>query len=382
MAEQNWNEIYQKLNAKLQAECIRLGDRIPYIPKDGHYEIDMREKNLAFWTNGFWEGTLWQMYHGTGQEIYKETAKKNGQSMAKVLSRFNELHHDIGFQFLHTAVADYRLTGDETAKEQGLHAAGILAGRFNPAGNFIRAWNNNNGKGLGGDDANKAGWMIIDCLMNIPLLYWASEELEDPRFAYIADQHAHTALKMLMRPDGSCNHIAILDPVTGELLDQPRGQGYAPGSSWSRGQSWAVYGFALAYLHTGKQEYLDAAKKSAHYFIANVSGTGYVSLVDFRAPKEPVYWDTTATACAACGLLQLAELVPEHEKALYHDNGVRMLSALAEKHCDWNTETDGILQNGTVLYWSEDNRHVPIIYGDYFFVEGVLRLLGKSFLIW
>ena len=381
-AEQYWEEIYQKLDEKLQAECLRLGDKIPYIPEEGRYQEDMKKDRLAFWTNGFWSGILWQMYHGSKKEIYKETARKNGEIMSTVFRHFTELHHDIGFQFLHTAVADYRLTGDETAKGHGLHAAGILAGRFNPAGNFIRAWNDNNGKGLGADDENKAGWMIIDCLMNIPLLYWVGEELDDPRFAYIADQHAHTALKVLMRPDGSCNHIAVLDPVTGELKENPGGQGYAPGSSWSRGQSWALYGFALAYLHTGKQEYLDAAKQSAHYFIANVSGTGYVSLVDFRSPAEPVYWDTTATACAACGLLQIAELVPEYEKALYYNNGVKMLTALTEKHCDWRTETDGILQNGTAMYWREHDRHVPIIYGDYFLVEGVLRLLGKSFLIW
>ena len=127
---------------------------------------------------------------------------------------------------------------------------------------------------------------------------------------------------------------------------------------------------------------MDAAKQSAHYFIANVSGTDYVSVVDFRSPAEPVYRDTTATACAACGLLQIAELVAEYEKALYYDNGVRMLTALTEKHCDWKTETDGILQNGTVMYWREEERHVPIIYGDYFLVEGVSHLLGKSFLIW
>lgn len=382
MAEkQYWEEIYQKMDEKLQAQCIRLGDKIPYIPRQGRYE-DMREKSLSFWTNGFWAGILWQMYHGSQKNIYKETAKKNGEAMNQVFQQFTEFSHDIGFQFLHTAVADYRLTKDSTARERGLHAAGILAGRFNPAGNFIRAWNDNNGKGLGPNDENKAGWMIIDCLMNIPLLYWAGEELRDPRFAYIADQHAHTALKVLLRPDGSCNHIAILDPVTGELMDNPAGQGYASGSSWTRGQSWALYGFALAYLHTKKQEYLDAAKQSAHYFIANVSGTDYVSKVDFRSPAEPVYWDTTATACAACGLLQIAELVPEYEKALYYENGVKMLTALTQKHCDWETETDGILQNGTVMYWREEERHVPIIYGDYFLVEGVLRLLGKSFLIW
>lgn len=369
--QEKLQEIYEKIDCKLQAECVRVGDKIPYIPYDGKYTVDMREQNMSFWTNGFWAGMLWQMYHANGNTMYMETAKKSELVFDEAMDKFLGLHHDVGFQFLHTAVADYRLTGNEKSKTRALHAATLLAGRFNPIGNFIRAWN-----------LDKTGWMIVDCLMNIPLLYWAEKELQDPRFGYIANQHAHTALKVLLREDGSCNHIAIFDPATGEPLEFPAGQGYASGSSWSRGQSWAIYGFALTYMHTGMKEYLNAAKQVAHYFIANIAATEYVSLVDFRAPKEPVCWDTTATACAACGMLQIAEMVPEHEKALYHDSAVKMLLALEEKHCNWNTEEDGIVQNGTVAYGREGEIHVPIIYGDYFFVEGILRLLKKDFMIW
>lgn len=366
----NLQEIYEKAEKKLLAECGRLGDQIPYIPENGAY-TDMREKNIFWWTNGFWAGMLWQMYQSGGNEVFRKTAEQSELAFDRALEGFEGLHHDVGFQFLHTAVADYRLTGNERSRVRALHAATLLAGRFNPAGNYIRAWN-----------LDKPGWMIVDCLMNIPLLYWASKEMEDPRFAYIADQHAHTALKYLMREDGSCYHIAVLDPKTGELLEHPAGQGYGENSSWSRGQAWALYGFALAYHHTGNPEYLDAAKKAAHYFISNVSLTGYVSLCDFRAPKEPVYWDTTAAACASCGLLQIAQMVPEHEQALYQKNGEKILEALEEGHCNWNPEEDGILQNGTAAYGRMIDTHVPIIYGDYFFIEGILRLMGKSFMIW
>ena len=373
-------KIYKQIDMKLQAECARLGGKIPYIAEHGRYVKDAGVETPFWWTNGFWAGMLWQMYASTGNELYKETAKKSEIIMEKDLSGFVGLHHDVGFQYLHTAVADYRLTGDEKAKIMGLHAASLLAGRFNPTGNFIRAWNDGNGPR--GETGKKPGWMIIDCMMNIPLLYWAGKETEDPRFADIANRHAETAMRVLLRPDGSCNHIGILDPETGEVISLPGGQGYGEGSSWSRGQAWAVYGFALAFLHTGNQEFLDAAKRAAHYFLANVAMTGYVSLVDFRAPKEPVYWDTTATACAACGLLQIAEMVPEFEKDLYYDGAVKMLMALSEYHCDWNLKTDGILQNGTAAYWRDTDRHVSIIYGDYFYVEGILRLLGKEFMIW
>ncbi|WP_312501674.1 glycoside hydrolase family 88 protein [Lacrimispora sp.] len=364
-------EIYGKIEEKLKAECERLGEKIPYISENGRYQKDMREENNSWWTNGFWAGMLWQMYHGTGEEIYKRTAEDSEIALDRALAGFVGLHHDVGFQFLHTAVADYRLTGREESRVRGLHAASLLAGRFNPVGGFIRAWN-----------LDKTGWMIVDCLMNLPLLYWAGKELDDPRFSAIADLHAHTALQVLLRKDGSCNHIGVLDPLTGELLECPGGQGYGAGSSWSRGQAWAVYGFALAFMHTGHQEYLDGAKQIAHYFLANTALTGCVALTDFRAPEEPVSWDTTASACAACGFLQIAEMVPDLEKRLYYESAQKILLTLAESHCNWNPEEDGILQNGTVAHGREHETHVPIIYGDYFFVEGISRLLGKEFMIW
>lgn len=218
--------------------------------------------------------------------------------------------------------------------------------------------------------------------MNLPLLYWAGEELGDPRFMEIAKGHTDKALEVLLRPDGSCNHIAVLDPRTGELLENPGGQGFGPGSSWSRGQAWALYGLGLAYVHTKDNRYLDRAKQAAHYFIAQVALTGYVSLADFRAPKEPVYWDTTAAACGACGLLQIAGEVPEGERYFYYDAACRILMALEEKHCCWDKETDGILMDGTAAYGKMEETHVSLIYGDYFFVEGILRLMGRGFLIW
>ena len=224
--------------------------------------------------------------------------------------------------------------------------------------------------------------MIIDCLMNLPLLYWASEQEGDPRFSMIAKQHTKTALKYLLRPDGSCNHIVELDAYTGEFIDNPGGQGYEKGSSWSRGQAWAVYGMALAYRYTREEEYLDAAKRAAHYFISNAALTGYVSLIDFRAPAEPVYYDTTATACAACGLLELSEYVNVYEKELYVQSAFRMLEGMAERFTDFDTAEDGILLYGSAKYHRENDREVPIIYGDYFLLELLLRFLDCDFMLW
>lgn len=331
-------EIYQKICVKMKAQAQRVGTDIPYIPENGRYK-DMGNEGIHWWTNGFWPGILWQMYHATNEEFYKETARGVEKRLDQALNHYSGLDHDVGFIWLHASVADYRLTGDEEAKERGLKAAGVLASRYNPAGQYLSAWN-----------GNRPGHMIIDCLMNTPLLYWASRETEDPRFALIAERHTDTALKYIVREDGSCNHIVILDPVTGEFTDNPGGQGYGKGSSWSRGQAWAVYGFVLGYKYTGKIEYLEASKRVAHYFLANAAITDYVPLLDFRAPKEPVYYDTTAGAIAACGLLALAEVVDIFEKRLYAEGALKILKAIEKKHCNWNPEEDSIVDFGSAKY--------------------------------
>lgn len=372
--QQQWlEEVYEKLTVKMAAECERAKDKIPYIARNGVFDDHSGKDQLNFWTNGFWGGILWQMYHATEQECYKEAARRLEAKFDYLLDEYIRLHHDVGFMWLHTAVADYRLTGDETARKRGLHAAALLAGRFNPAGRFIPAWN--------GED--RIGWIIIDSMMNIPLLYWATDETGDPRFAMIAREQADKELAMAVRPDGSCNHICCLDPMTGEMLDNPAGQGYESGSSWSRGQAWALYGFALSYRHTGEQKYLDAAKRVAHYFISSVVRTDFLPLCDFRQPSDPVYYDSTAGACAACGLLEIAEHVPMLEKTFYVDTALRILQAMESNWCDWDPDRDSILQMGNAAYHDRpDQRHVPIIYGDYFFIEAILRLLKKDFLIW
>lgn len=168
----------------------------------------------------------------------------------------------------------------------------------------------------------------------------------------------------------------------GELVETPAGQGYASGSAWSRGQSWAIYGFALSYLHTGKKEYLETAKKVAHYFIAEVSKTDWVPVVDFRSPKNPVMIDTSAGLCAACGLLEIAKHVDDLEKDLYTDAAINILKATEANYAIWDEEKDGLIDCATGSYHDEPWTEVPIIYSDYYFVEAILRLLDKDFLIW
>ncbi len=373
------DDIWAKLQTKMSAEVDREGDKIPYLPEDGVYKKDWsfgndreEESDLYWWTNGFWGGMMWQMYNATGDERYKAAAEGLEKKFDACLANPTTLHHDVGFQWLHTAVADYRLTGNEESKKRGLHAANLLAGRYNSDGRFIRAWN-----------GDRIGWMIIDCMMNIPLLYWAYDMTGDPRYKQIAMHHADTTLVKNIRPDGSSYHIVANDPNTGEVDFYPPCQGYDPEGSWSRGQAWAIYGFALSYKHTGEKRYLDAAKKVAHYFLANVAQSGNIPLVDFRAPAEPVMYDSTAAGIAACGMLEIAEHVPEFEKALYQKGAFNMMKATMEKFANWDPEYDSILSGGTEAYHAKpEGIEVPIIYGDYFMIEFILRVLGKDTFIW
>ena len=370
---QSWaNEIFKKLEIKLTAECERNKDIIPYISLNGRYRDLETLEGINWWTNGFWPGMLWQMYNVTKNELFRKTAESVEKKLDKALEGFEGLHHDVGFMWLHTSVANYRLTGNADSRRRGLHAANILAGRYNPAGKFIRAWNE-----------DRPGWIIIDCMMNLPILYWASKEIADPRFKMIAMEHAWTTINNMVREDGSCNHIAILSAQTGECLETPAGQGYAAGSSWSRGQSWGLYGFALSYRHTGEIKFLDTAKKIAHYVIANFAHNDFLPLVDFRSPIEPLKYDSTSAMIGACGLLEITSHVPEYEKALYRDAALKLLTTAEKAFADWNTETDGIIGKGTAAWHGkEHDTEVPIIYGDYFFTEAVLRILEKDFLIW
>lgn len=376
---ETWLEnLYQKIEIKFRAECERIGDRIPYLTEEESYRKDYGEADIYWWTNGFWPGILWKMYHATGEERYRECAVRVEEKLDQALHGFTGLHHDIGFMWLHSAVADYRLTGSAQARTRGLMAATMLAGRFNPKGNYIRAWNPECVE----EGQDCTGWIIVDSMMNIPLLYWASGELKDPRFRYIAEAHADTVKRTLVRADGSCGHIACLDPDSGELKEIMAGQGYSANSSWSRGQSWILYGFALSYRYTKDPGYLETAKRAAHYFIANIALTDYIPLCDFRQPEKPEYWDASAGLCAACGLLEIAGHVGEPEKRLYRGHAERIVKAVAGRCCDWNPEHDSIVRGCKVDYHSTGDRQTDLIYADYFLAEAVLRMAGKDFMIW
>lgn len=381
-SNQEWvGEALEKVREKMQWVSEKNRDKIPYTTgADGSYDDRSDESRgwgmddgLNWWTNGFWGGIMWLLYQDTGEERYQEIARISERKLEKCYDQYYGLHHDVGFMYLPTAVADYRLTGNEEGRRIGMHAANLLAGRFNPVGKFIRAWNQN-------EDNDTRGWAIIDCLLNLSLLYWASEESGDPRFRQIAMMHADTVLANFLRPDGSVCHIVEFDPESGRMVKSYGGQGYGDGSSWTRGQGWAVYGFANSYTHTGKKEYLEAARKVADYCIANLPESGIIP-VDFRQPQEPAWEDSCAACVIACGLLEVARHVSDSEKEKYENAAVTILHAIADTRADWTENCDAIVQNCTGAYHSPEH-HFTMVYADYYFIEGLYKLAGIGRLLW
>lgn len=358
-------EMEDKLTCKMlhAVEKAQSLDGIPYTTGDGKWKTGPFD-GICWWTNGFWSGAMWQMYLMTGLEVFSREACRAEDMLDEAFADFHHLHHDAGFMWRLSAAVQHDLTGSQRSYDRAMQAATILAGRYNPLG-FIRAWN------IAGP-----GLAIIDCMMNLSLLYWASEKSGDPRFRRIAMSHADTAMKYFVREDGSCHHIVEFDPDTMAVKDMPGGQGYAPGSSWSRGQGWALYGFMISYRHTGRREYLDTAKRVADYFLSCIGEDG-IPDADFRAPKEPVRKDNVAGGLAACGLIDLARALRNER---YLERAVFLLQAMERTDADWSKATPAIFRRCRAAYHSED--HQQMQYGDFYFIEAINKLRGEPYHMW
>lgn len=366
------------IQKKTYMNADKIGAAFPHVSKNKKYDSE----NPIWWTAGFWPGILWNVYLADKEKnkylalVAEECEKK----MDYLLTDIDKLDHDMGFMWTLTSVADYKITKNKESRRRALLAASLLSSRFNAKGNYIRAWNSHTEK-----DEN-AGVAIIDCMMNLALLYFASEETRDPRFKHIAEKHADMVLENFIREDGSVQHIVVFDPETGAVVEKRGGQGFAPDSAWARGCAWAVYGFAISYHHTKNINYLNAAKKTAHYFLSNMQDK-VCPVWDFRVPKDGdikySYPDSSAAAIAACGLLLLGDEVSDFESSLYKNAGTNILKNLylnaSSKDDD---DEEGLIYHATGHFPEQQNLDVPIIYGDYFFAEGIARLNNNNILFW
>ena len=369
-------EVFAKIDNKMKCVTLRSRNLLPVdADKDG---MHIGANPTYGWTKGFFGGLNHLLYAKTKNPDYLLTARRSEELLDTALYKsFTTLHHDVGFVWHLTAGANFRLYGDLESKDRNLHAAASLMSRYVLGGDFIRAWNTD----------KSYNWTIIDTMMNLPLLYWASEETGDDRFKRVAMAHADMAMEQHVRPDGSVIHIAEHDRETGEVISTHCGQGYAVGSSWSRGQAWAVYGFVISYLHTGEQRYLDTAKLVANYFIASCADD-WKPRVDFRAPAEPIMYDSSAGLITACGLIELAKALPENEGGTYMNAAVNFLHAADESFADYDPSNDTLVTHGTLRYpvesfTTEDPKvHCYLPYGDFYYTEAILKLLGSEFNPW
>lgn len=381
--DRKWvDEVWDKINKKMRIVAERNKEVIPYTTgSDGRFIDCVNGEfpyDISWWTNGFWPGYMWLLYVGTGDIIYRETAENAEELLDKAFLEYDHLHHDVGFMWHISAGVNYRLTGNEKSRLRALYAADFLAARYNPAGGYVRSWNS---------DSDTDGYhkLIIDSMMNIPMLYWAAEEHKDERYKNIAVRHADTVIGTHLRGDGTVHHIVEVDPADGKFVKALGGQGYELGSTWARGQAWAIYGFTLSYIHTGDEKYLMTAKMVANAFIACAAQNDWVVPLDFRQPDEPKIYDTTAAACAACGLIEIAKRCSEYDVKNYLNAALKLLRKMDEKAADYTTDKDNLLNYGTEAYYpgrGEAGRNTAIIYGDYYYTEAIYKLKGFEPLFW
>lgn len=334
------------------------------------------------WVDGFWSGQLWLAYEETGDPAFFAAARAQRPYFVGRLARPESHTHDMGFLYLLSAVADYDVTGDAEARRMALAAADALAARYNAVGGFIPAWNPRP-RDTPEAAARKAGKIIIDCMENLCLLYWATDESDDRRYAEIANAHALTSRRYLVRPDGSTFHTYDFDPETGVPIGGFTHQGYADGSCWSRGQAWGIHGFTHAYRHTGDTRFRETARQMADYAVDHLPADG-IPYWDYDLPGDaPHHRDSSAAAITAAGLFALADNIEDGGAATrYRDAARAILTALMTGYTTVDApEAEGLLVHGASNV-NAGRADAMLPYGDYFYVEALLRARGRTRLYW
>lgn len=317
------------------------------------------------WTTGFYPGMQWLAGLLRERTVWHDRAQAHVPSFVdRVKRRVHVNHHDLGFLYSLACVPAWRYRRDETARAAALEAAELLLSRQLPVVGIIQSW---------GDlsDPEQQGRAIIDSLMNMPLLFWATEQTGDQRFAEAAQKHVEALCAHIVRPDGSTFHTFHWDPATGKPLYGSTAQGYDDTSCWARGQAWAVYGFALNYLHTGDQALLQASRRAAEYFLEHLpqDRVPFWDLIFNEGSGEER--DTSAGAIAVCGLMELAALTGE---ARFSEAADTMLDSMIASYSTANDpNATCLLREG--VYFKAGGRGVAEgnLWGDYFYLEALQR---------
>ena len=330
------------------------------------------------WTDGFWTGLLWLCYEYTGDDAFKNLALKNVDSFLNRVEKRIELdHHDLGFLYSLSCVAGYKLTGSAEGRKAGLLAADKLMERFQEKGGFIQAWGE-----LGARDNYR---LIIDCLLNIPLLHWAFLETGTPLYRNAAVRHYEAACNNVIRDDASAYHTFYFDPGTGEPLKGVTRQGYSDDSAWARGQAWGIYGIPLNYRYVKDDSAFNLFKGMTNYFLN-------------RLPEDQVcYWDliftdgsnqsrdSSAAAIGVCGIHEMLKYLPEVEsdKNTYRHAMHCILRSLMERYTAPETKAGNpVLLHGVYSWHSGKGVDEGNIWGDYYYMEALMRFYKDWNLYW
>jgi unsaturated chondroitin disaccharide hydrolase len=381
--------IETKTSAEHQAaleRCIgRLHEQVPVIglrnPKIGDANNRWIYCDGPDWVLGFYSGMLLLTFQLTGDIALLNSVRARRPVFRRILENRRGRTHDVGFQFSLHSVGDWLLTGDATSRDMALGAANTLIGRFRPEGGYIQAWSP-----VGPQDRQQAafvnGRMIADTMQNLALLHWAYRETGITDYREVAEIHAQTTAKYLVRSDATSFHTFVFDPATGEPRRGETYQGYADDSCWARGQAWLIHGFAQCHAATGNPDHLATARRLATKAM-DLLGERAVPLWDYALPaREPQHVDSSAAAVMAAGVYLLAAQVPTEEAASWRAFGDRLIDGLLSI-CDL-TQTpnaQGFLAHGAA--------HVPagrcdtmLPYGDYYFMEALMRSLGHKSFFW
>lgn len=330
------------------------------------------------WTDGFWTGLLWLCYEYTGDDAFKNLALKNVDSFLNRVEKRIELdHHDLGFLYSLSCVAGYKLTGSAEGRKAGLLAADKLMERFQEKGGFIQAWGE-----LGARDNYR---LIIDCLLNIPLLHWAFLETGNPVYRNAAVRHYEAACNNVIRDDASAYHTFYFDPGTGEPLKGVTRQGYSDDSAWARGQAWGIYGIPLNYRYVKDDSAFNLFKGMTNYFLN-------------RLPEDQVcYWDliftdgsnqsrdSSAAAIGVCGIHEMLKYLPEVEsdKNTYRHAMHCILRSLIERYTAPEIKPGNpVLLHGVYSWHSGKGVDEGNIWGDYYYMEALMRFYKDWNLYW
>jgi unsaturated chondroitin disaccharide hydrolase len=315
------------------------------------------------WTSGFYAGSLWYMYDYTKDKKWEDAARQWTSGLES--EKFNTRTHDLGFMLYCSFGNGLRLKNDPAYKDIMIQGAKSLTKRFNPNTGVIKSWDHAKGQYL----------VIIDNMMNLELLFWATKVTGDSSFYKLAVTHAVTTMKNHFRADNSSYHVLKYDTITGDVLSKKTAQGYADESAWARGQAWGLYGYTMTYRETKDKRFLDQAVKIADFFLSHPNlPADKVPYWDFNAPNIPNEpRDASAAAIAASGLLELSGYVKDGKR--YFNSAEQMLSSLSSPAylAKPGTNHDFILMHSTGHKPANSEIDVPIIYADYYYIEAMLR---------